>query len=165
MKVKSDAAESVKDLLCSRNLIRHSSGLHFVWRGNPSLSTTSRQVFKPWAEPQPSRCCHCCFHLWSSGPGTTSPNRKGQVLYVWTWMERTHRKQHLVTVMKGTEGGVTDPSVAQRQLVPQTRTGTGSDHLWSLRGMDSALTAEQCSVQDRREYHRWCGARIMPQRS
>ena len=77
MKVKSDAAESVKDLLCSRNLIRHSSGLHFVWRGNPSLSTTSRQVFKPWAEPQPSRCCHCCFHLWSQWPGYHKPRQEG----------------------------------------------------------------------------------------
>ena len=33
-------------------------------------------------------------------------------------MERTQRKQHLVTVMKGTEGGVTAPSVAQRTAGP-----------------------------------------------
>ena len=33
-------------------------------------------------------------------------------------MERTQRKQHLVTVMNGTEGGVTDPSVAQRTAGP-----------------------------------------------
>ena len=33
-------------------------------------------------------------------------------------MERTQRKQHLVTVMNGTKGGVTDPSVAQRTAGP-----------------------------------------------